>query len=428
MRFRKWLENWDQQKNHQLNGEYWITDDGSTMYADGDIGDYNHEAYVMMYLQDNITSDFNVHEESEFTDWEEIKKLIVQEILNDEDMKSREELQYRVDDGEIDEIIVEKMKETDPEAEEKMAIANGYGDAREYAIIKWGWKRVAGNNIESRSLNAHDMQAISSGLNEIDEMLADDAEFSISVYGDQNYDVTLAELEAGRLKSYEPETPEQGFSVGQSDLGQGWEQKRRQQEKWIDIQKNSASKQVKDMDLKNMHPYYQNKKFPFGDWNTNSFQNWILMKEEIQITHIDPEDDWELGDQAYQIAKMTNIRPDSSKNPTIVALDDEGNVIGAVFTSWHNDDDASEMAGEPVSQFSFDVVVHPKWQGHEQVGVKLIKQAEQEKTNLEGMYGQKAFIRTWVVNPKLFRVMTNRWGYQPDSDWRYGGVHVTKYD
>lgn len=275
-------ENWDQPK-YQLDGEYWITDDGSTMYADGDIGDYNHEGYVMMYVQGDIASDFNVHEESEFTDWDEMKKLIIKEILDDEDPESREELEYRVDDGEIDEIIIEKMN--DPEAEEKMSIANGYGDAREYAIMKWGWKRVAGNNIESRALTPHDMQAIASGLNEIDEMLADDAEFSISVYGDQNYDVTLAELEAGKLKSYEPEIPEQGFSVGQQqpDLAQSWEQKRRQQQKWIDVQKDSASKQVKDIDLKNMHPYYQGKKFPFGDWNTNSFQNWMNLKENSEI-------------------------------------------------------------------------------------------------------------------------------------------------
>lgn len=284
MRFKKWIENWDQPR-YQLNGEYWITDDGSTMFADGDVGDYNHEGYVIMYLQGDIASDFNVHEDSEFTDWDEMKKLIVQEILDEYEPEYQEELQYRIDDGEIDEIIIEKMKETDPEADEKMVMANGFGDARQYAIMKWGWKRVAGNDIESRALTPQDMKAIARGLNEIDEMLADDAEFSISVYGGQNYDVTLAELEAGRLKTEEPETPEQGFSMGQQNqyVAQGWEQKRRQQQKWNDTLTNNAAKQTQNIDKEKMHPYYQNKKFPFGDWNTNSFQNWTNLKENSQI-------------------------------------------------------------------------------------------------------------------------------------------------
>ena len=162
------------------------------------------------------------------------------------------------------------MKESDPNnAEERFSIANGRGDAREYAIEKWGWKRVAGNNIESRSLTSKDMQAIARGIGEIDEMMADDAVFSISIYGNQHYDVTLAELEAGRLNSQDSEV-EQNY-VQQTT--QGLEQKRRQQQKWLDVQRDAASKQVRDVDIKNMHPYYQNK--PLGDCNLNSFQRWM---------------------------------------------------------------------------------------------------------------------------------------------------------
>lgn len=267
MKFRYWIE------NHELNGEYWITDSGSTMYADGDVGDYNHEAYVIMYIQGEIASSFGVDVEMEFVGWDKVKSLIIQEILDDEDDKTREELQYLVDDGEEDEVILRKMKESDPDAGEKISIANGYGDAREYAIMKWGWKRVAGNHIESRSLNADDMRAIASGIGEIDEMMSDDAIFSISVYGNKHYDVTLAELEAGRLNAHEPE--EQDSISAQSNLTQDMIQKRRQQQKTMDVQNDMASKQVRDADIKNMHPYYQNKTFPIGDCNLNSFQGWI---------------------------------------------------------------------------------------------------------------------------------------------------------
>ena len=132
-----------------------------------------------------------------------------------------------------------------------------------------------------------------------------------------------------------------------------------------------------------------------------SFKNWLTLHEGLQIIHIDPEEDWEMADQAYQIAKLVNIRASRNKNPTIIALNDKQDVIGAAFTSWEDDHDMTQQVGEPVAHWDFDVVVHPQWQGYEMVGMKLIRQAEAEKKNLEGQYGQRAYSRMWVVNPKL---------------------------
>lgn len=58
------------------------------------------------------------------------------------------------------------------------------------------------------------------------------------------------------------------------------------------------------------------------------FKEWFLLSEGLQIIHIDPEEDWDYGEQAYQIAKMVNIRPSRNKNPTIIALNDKSEVIG----------------------------------------------------------------------------------------------------
>ena len=125
---------------------------------------------------------------------------------------------------------------------------------------------------------------------------------------------------------------------------------------------------------------------------------------------------------------MVNIRPASNKNPTIIALNDDEEVIGAAFTSWENDDDASSQAGEPIAHWDFDVVVHPSWQGYEMVGMKLINQAEKERMNLERVYDQKAYTRVWVVNPKLARVLqTPRYGYEVDSEYSDGSAHLRKY-
>jgi hypothetical protein len=159
-----------------------------------------------------------------------------------------------------------------------------------------------------------------------------------------------------------------------------------------------------------------------------NFLEWINFNEGLQILHINPEDDWEDADQAYQIAKMVNIRPDRNKEPTIIAKNKNDEVIGAAFTSWTNDHDASQQAGEPIAKWDFDVVVHPQWQGYEMVGMKLIKQAEDERKNIESMYNQKAYTRLWVVNPKLAKILQHpKYGYDAESEYDDGSAHLIKY-
>lgn len=159
-----------------------------------------------------------------------------------------------------------------------------------------------------------------------------------------------------------------------------------------------------------------------------NFKNWLNLKENVKIVHIDPEDDWEYGEKAYEIAKMVNIRPNSQKSPTIVALNDQDEVIGAAFTSWHDDDDASTHAGEPISVWDFDVVVHPQWQGYKMVGMQLIQTAEQERKNMENVYGNKAYTKLWVVNPRLAKVLQSRkYGYNSEAEYKDGSAHLVKY-
>ncbi len=159
-----------------------------------------------------------------------------------------------------------------------------------------------------------------------------------------------------------------------------------------------------------------------------NFLEWINFNEGLQILHINPEDDWEDADQAYQIAKMVNIRPDRNKEPTIIAKNENDEVIGAAFTSWTNDHDASQQEGEPIAKWDFDVVVHPQWQGYEMVGMKLIKQAEDERKNIESMYNQKAYTRLWVVNPKLAKILQHpKYGYDAESEYDDGSAHLIKY-
>jgi len=153
-----------------------------------------------------------------------------------------------------------------------------------------------------------------------------------------------------------------------------------------------------------------------------------ILNEGLEIIHIDQEENWEEAEYAYQIANKVKIRPNRTKSPTIIAINDNNKVIGAVFTSWEEDHDASESAGEPIAVWDFDVVVDPEWQGYEMVGIRLIKQAEQERKNMESMYDRKSYTRLWVVNPKLAKVLQHpRYGYDAESEYEDGSAHLIKY-
>lgn len=152
-----------------------------------------------------------------------------------------------------------------------------------------------------------------------------------------------------------------------------------------------------------------------------------FLVEGVKILHIDPEDDWDHGEQAYQVAKLAGIRPDITKNPSIVAVNDNDEVVGAAFTSWHHDDEMTQHHGEPVVQYSFDVVVHPQWRMFRTIGIDLIKAAEQARSEIEDATESKAYTRLWVVNLKLAQYMQNKMGYDLEGSHEGGSSHLTKY-
>lgn len=157
------------------------------------------------------------------------------------------------------------------------------------------------------------------------------------------------------------------------------------------------------------------------------FHEWYFYRENIEIRNIDPEEDWELGAEVDRIAQEVGIRPNRNKNCTIVAMNGD-EVVGGVYTSLEDDNDASDHAGEPIGKWDFDVVVAPKWQGYKQVGIQLIRAAEQEQQGHEGMYDRKLYTRLQVVNPKLARVLQHpKFGYQSDGEYSQDNPHLYKY-
>lgn len=169
----------------RFSGEWWIID-GSASFADGDIGDMNHEAYVISYARHSLADS---DEEGEFLSWQEREATEIAESLAEQEL-------FDVDK----ERILEECK-SDPVGflinhldnsnidQELFFVANGnHSDPRRYAIEKLGWKRLMGNTVETWHLTVSDLKNIGSGLWDAygDQMedeaeAGDEPEFNIEV-------------------------------------------------------------------------------------------------------------------------------------------------------------------------------------------------------------------------------------------------------
>lgn len=158
--------NW-YKKAQTLQGEWWIAD-GQVLYADGDIGDMNHEAYVIdsikrKYAYDEFTN-------NEWIDWDEFKIALAKEQY-EEKYEQNQQNQHIMDfetlkknfPEKIEDMYLAKLKELGMTNEE-YRLAEGFGDAREYGLKHLGWKRVKQNNVQTQTLTQDDLKDIANGL------------------------------------------------------------------------------------------------------------------------------------------------------------------------------------------------------------------------------------------------------------------------
>lgn len=134
------------------NGEFWIID-GSVTYADGDIGDYNHE----MVAVEAILSNYDIEDYDEF------------------------------DRMSLDELVERGMGQEEIDAVD----FNGRGDARAYAIKHFGWKRLLGREIETYTLTESDLDDIANGLYDAygDDVI--NTTFNIEIQSSKRYYVAV---------------------------------------------------------------------------------------------------------------------------------------------------------------------------------------------------------------------------------------------
>lgn len=128
----------------------------------------------------------------------------------------------------------------------------------------------------------------------------------------------------------------------------------------------------------------------------------------------DDYDPWVTADQAEAVAKNSGIRISSDKELSFIALDDRGDVVGAIWTSFIPDDIGAV--------FDFDVAVDKSSRGGN-IGLQLIDAALGLYEDQRDM-ADHTYIRVWVVNPKLVRVLERKYGFEISNQYADGSAHM----
>jgi hypothetical protein len=156
-----------------LRGEWWLTDSGP-LFADGDVGDMNHEMLAQQEAVRDLASDFRQLASASTDD--ALKSRLEQFDARIEEMDQDNgwdfnEAQDMVRDLVGDEGLTAFMESAGVPQEQREQFrrrANfsmGLGDPREYGFDK-NWVRVQGNNIQMRGLNDSSLRSVADQLYE----------------------------------------------------------------------------------------------------------------------------------------------------------------------------------------------------------------------------------------------------------------------
>jgi GNAT superfamily N-acetyltransferase len=124
-------------------------------------------------------------------------------------------------------------------------------------------------------------------------------------------------------------------------------------------------------------------------------------------------DIYDVADQADKVFENAGIRPDNTKELAYVSMEN-GEVTGGVFNSWHD------------SEYSFYIAIMPEHRGKGNIFKELLDAAMYQYEFDKEAYGDEARMRLWVVNPKLVRVLENKYGFEIEEQHSDGSAHMKK--
>jgi hypothetical protein len=236
--------------------EYWIHEDGGVDFADGDVGDYNHEGIVISQVQRGIVEKceafFRVRNKwghsfanDDYVDWDKFKQALAQEYTK-QNPKAQPWL-----DNDPDKIILAALR-TSGVKKAEWACAEGQGDARDYAMQWWGWKTYRNGNVDTWKMTRKDLEAIIRGLEEISEQ----ENWSDKRFYRMGFYITV--FSSGRHIAMTVPQMEQWLSS--PVISPTYEKPQ------FDYLTQQASRQVRDIEYEKLDPAYKRPGVhPFGD-------------------------------------------------------------------------------------------------------------------------------------------------------------------
>ena len=186
--------------------EYWIEEDGDVQFADGDVGDYNHEGAAIEHIygefQEKIAALADkLGIEYEFNKWGEIDTEAVKETLVQIHELLTERKKRPMSSNQASSYTMRSIGAN----EEAFRILWGGSGAADYAMEHYGWIAVRSNNVEFYGWNQRKKEQIANGLQEIlsseggwdNEEEEEEEEFSLTDNETgKHWYMTLAQLEA----------------------------------------------------------------------------------------------------------------------------------------------------------------------------------------------------------------------------------------
>jgi hypothetical protein len=173
-----------------LDGEYWL-DDGQAIFADGDVGDMNHELSVIQRATTELIDAIRESDNPKVDGLEEV--LEADEEYGIDPIGARDALANWADgklgdgtDGTWTEEEVDDLYETITKAlgieEELLDVALGnMADARDYGLEQYGMVRMAGNSLQTFKLDRGQLEQIASGIYDAHDDKAEDQTYDIEV-------------------------------------------------------------------------------------------------------------------------------------------------------------------------------------------------------------------------------------------------------
>lgn len=254
--------------------EYWIQQDGNVEFADGDVGDYNHEGIVIDWLTKQVVekceSSFHVRKNTwhgrqvsfsneDHVDIDEFSQALLmayQEELVKQNPIKKPQIEQAFEEN-PDKYLHQALKQSGV-GQREWNVVTGHEDARNYAMEKWGWKTYRDNHIDTWFWRKPDLVAIVEGIENIahdmgwsDKRLAKQA-FTINIFSNKrSFTTSFATLK-------NPPTTQSNYL----------------QKANIDYLTPQANKQMRDMEINNMHPAYRRPGVnPLGDHTRLTFKN-----------------------------------------------------------------------------------------------------------------------------------------------------------